>query len=234
MARKPGFEGLFRQATDLYQAGDVLGAVNDLLRAAQTGEKWTVQCLAYLYGITGGLEKLFEKSAITLDADPIGKLRYELDKWASKKTVSALSKTSAKTIVINVKKIEDALRDSNLASELPPLQPAAPGGDASVPESTINFEGAANTALDSAAPAAAVRIERTPHLDLKPDGPLVSGTKVDVEVYVDKHASHTSEKSETVVVDHDADVEVRLVTTAHFSIDGSRIGSVHVAKDEDT
>src|SRR4029077_10169835 len=99
---------------------------------------------------------------------------------------------------------------------------------------TSTSDAPATTPWTWAPPAATVRIERTPHLDLKPDGPLVSGTKVDVEVYVDKHASHTGEKSETVVVDHDADVEVRLVTTAHFSIDGSSIGSVHVAKDEDT
>jgi hypothetical protein len=252
MARKPGFDGFIKQATDLYHAGDVLGAVTDLLSAAQSGNKWAIRCLAYLYGIAGGLEEVIEKSAITLNTDPVGKLRSELDKWASKKTVSAPSKTSANTIIVNVKKIKDALRDNNLASELPPLQPAPPdivfrGGkiiiklpdvladrDASVLESTINSEGAANTAPDPTAPAAVARIERTPHLDLKPDGPLVSGTKVDVEVYVDKHASRTGEKSETVVVDHDADVEVRLVTTAHFSIDGGNIGSVHVAKDEDT
>jgi hypothetical protein len=251
MARKPGFEGLFSQATNLYQAGDVLGAVNDLLHAAQTGEKWAVQCLAYLYGITGGLERLFEKSAITLDSDPVGKLRFELDKWASKRTVSAPSKTSAKTIVVNVKKIEEALKDSNLASELPPLQPATldmdiaggtvivlphdlAGRDAYAPESAVNFEDTANTTLDSPTPTAPIRIERTPHLDLKSEGPLVPEATLSVEVYVDKHASHIGEKSETVVVDHDADVEVRLITTAHFSINGSRIGSVYVAKHEDT
>lgn len=251
MARRSGFEGLFRQVTDRYQAGDVLDAVNGLLRAAQAGEKWAVQCLAYLYEITSGLENLFEKSAITLDTDPIGKLRNELDKWARKKTVSAPSKTSANTIVVNVKKIEDVLRDSNLASELQPLQTVSPeiavaGGKIiilppddttryirSVPESTTGLEAMRETALDATAPVAADRIERTPHLDLKPDGPLSPQASVHVEVYVDRNAPRAGEKTETVVVDQDADVEVQLLTTAHFSIEGSGIGSVHIAKDED-
>src|SRR2546426_12368984 len=121
MPKKSNLESLLHHATERYQVGDILGAVDVLLQVASANEKWAILSLHYLYGITVNLEILFRRNSIAFEIDHISNVHNELKRWANKKKFGAPSDASAKRIQVNVKEIGTILRNSDLMSELPPL-----------------------------------------------------------------------------------------------------------------
>lgn len=74
---------------------------------------------------------------------------------------------------------------------------------------------------------AAARIRRTPHMDIEPEV-LQPGTTFDVLVYVDQEAAHAGEDTIDVVVAAESLVEVQLVVSEHFSVNGSAMTQMTV------
>jgi hypothetical protein len=68
--------------------------------------------------------------------------------------------------------------------------------------------------------AQADRIRRTPHMDIAPEA-LRPGTTFEVSIYVDQKAARAGEQTVDVVVEAGAEVEIQLIASAHFAINGS-------------
>ncbi len=77
---------------------------------------------------------------------------------------------------------------------------------------------------------AAAPIQRTPHMDIPPE-PLRPDTTFEVSVYVDQKAARSGEDTIDVVVEAGAHVEVLLVVSEHFTVNGSALTSMTI-KDE--
>lgn len=96
-----------------------------------------------------------------------------------------------------------------------------PSARASRPAPGVTVEATAATK-----PAAA-RIRRTPHMDIEPEV-LQPGTNFEVLVYVDQEAAHAGEDTFDVVVPAESLVEVQLVVSEHFSVNGSAMTQMTV------
>ena len=76
------------------------------------------------------------------------------------------------------------------------------------------------------APAAA-KIRRTPHMDL-PAGPLQPDATFEVRVYVDQKSARAGEDVIDIVAEAGSLVEVQLVVSEHFSVNGSAVTQMTV------
>jgi len=76
----------------------------------------------------------------------------------------------------------------------------------------------------------AAPIRRTPHLDMPPE-PLQPGTTFEVLVYVDQKAARTGEETADVEVETGSEVEIQLIVSKHFRVNGSAVTTMEI-KDE--
>jgi hypothetical protein len=118
------------------------------------------------------------------------------------------------------KKVRAAKRSTSPA----PAAPSAPRPAA--PSAARSGEEALAAAKSPAAP-----IRRTPHMDIPPE-PLQPGATFEVSVYVDQEAARFGEDTIDVVVEVGTNVEVQLVVSEHFAVNGSAVTSM-IVKDEE-
>jgi hypothetical protein len=86
--------------------------------------------------------------------------------------------------------------------------------------------GPLNEAAPAAKPATA-KIRRTPHIDIPPE-PLQPGSTFEVRVYVDQKSARAGEDTIDVVAESGSQVEVQLVVSEHFSVNGSAMTQMTV------
>ncbi len=79
----------------------------------------------------------------------------------------------------------------------------------------------------SGGPAATPIIRRTPHMDIPPK-PLQPGDTFEVAVYVDQQAARPGEATTDVVVPVKSQVEIQLVVSEHFTVNGSAVTSMTI------
>lgn len=96
------------------------------------------------------------------------------------------------------------------------------------------FSGVDFTGPDSRVIRARAPIERIPHMDIEYEGAQLAPTMAaKVRIYVDKEAARPGESGVPVVVEGEADVQVRLLTTDHFVIEGANTRTIHLAPELD-
>jgi hypothetical protein len=66
-------------------------------------------------------------------------------------------------------------------------------------------------------------VSRTPHMDIRPQPPLEPGNAFDVEIFVDQQAARAGEDSTKVKVPAGTRVQVNLIVSEHFLIDGPTV-----------
>lgn len=74
---------------------------------------------------------------------------------------------------------------------------------------------------------AAASIRRTPHMNIPPK-PLQPGDTFEVSVYVDQKAARAGEQTTDVVVAAGAQVEVQLIVSEHFVVNGSAVTTMTI------
>jgi hypothetical protein len=102
-------------------------------------------------------------------------------------------------------------------------------GDPSFPVSESGRRGRPTRSApprERVAPEAAP-IRRTPHMDIAPQT-LRPGTKFEVSVYVDQKAARAGEDAVDVVVQAGAQVQIQLIASAHFAIEGSPVTTMQI------
>jgi hypothetical protein len=77
--------------------------------------------------------------------------------------------------------------------------------------------------------AQADRIRRTPHMDIAPEA-LRPGTTFEVSIYVDQKAARAGEQAGDVVVEAGAEVDIMLIASAHFTINGSPLTTMRITE----
>jgi hypothetical protein len=119
----------------------------------------------------------------------------------------------------------------SLPQAAPPPAPApAPPAAADVP--------AADDRRGGGEPVVDTFWRRTPHLDLSREDPLAAGEQFAVSVYLDTQAASAGEESEDVVLDlpddlRVVDVDVMLIASEHFAIQGASLQTLSMDRDED-
>jgi hypothetical protein len=135
-------ERSFADAIQLYQRGDVLGAVEEFLQVAQTGGELAGKVLPYLFKITDTLDTVLQADFGSFERKRIISLRRELNKWAAKKPMAIPDSAQAMKIRVAV---GDIVRKTGSHSGKPTLTrhflgPSRPATLRSSPRSPMRKE----------------------------------------------------------------------------------------------
>jgi hypothetical protein len=78
--------------------------------------------------------------------------------------------------------------------------------------------------------AAAAIVERVPHIDVLHDGPVHAGERFEIELYLDELSRRAGETGFNLVAPAGSDVEVNIITSSHFRLEGGATARFRVSE----